>query len=493
MNEKTSLWNRFLNRRRARLRATHVTTQRLASDVEAFEARLEARLERARGQDWAKAVRRHLAAAHKAIAERQISAGYESLLAAERDALPGLSPEERRARLKSLREEADRKLAGSWRGRASKALLGDPRAPVSIAAMQEAMFHVHSKSQNNYHKLDLLRQQLRILAAILGLLVLGSIVLARFGAFDGIATSASELLPIAIFFGLLGGALSAMISVKQTPMKLEIPDSQRSAVIALVRVMIGGAAAIPIYVLIEGDLITLSLGGNSGDVVPELMAFCFLGGFSERWFLGRIGALSGDKPTEEAAGAGERGAASGEDHDGSPTTPLTYRAGVGVVLCRGDGKVLLGQRLDAAGRTWQFPQGGIENDETALEAARRELHEELGLDATSLEFVAEAPALVSYRLPEDYRSARVGQGQTQNWFLFRLKEDVVFEVAPVSEFKKVQWVPLAEVVELADEFRRGAYQRVVDAFAEKLKGLNGKPAGTARKRTRTRTSRTTGS
>ena len=369
---------------------------------------------------------------------------------------------------------------------------GDGQVPVSIAAMQEAMFHVHSKSQNTYHKLDLLRQQLRVLAAILGLLVFGSILLARFGAFDQIAPTAAELLPIAIFFGLLGGALSAMISVKQTPMGLKIPDSQRSAVIALVRVMIGGAASIPIFVLIEGNLITLSLGGNTDHVVPELMAFCFLGGFSERWFLGRIGVLSGDKTTEETASAGEQGAASEEDHDASPTTPLTYRAGVGVVLCRGDGKVLLGQRLDAAGRTWQFPQGGIENDETALEAARRELHEELGLDATSLEFVAEAPALVSYRLPEDYRSTRVGQGQTQNWFLFRLKDDVVFEVTPVSEFKKVQWVVLDDVIELADEFRRGAYQRVVDAFGEKLKGINGKPAGTTRKRSRARSSRTTG-
>ena len=484
-NQWAKRWNRFS----ARFRAPRVSAQRLSSDVQAFEARFEARLERARGKDWAKAVRRHLDAARLAAEERRISSGYESLLAAERDALPGQTPAERRARLSSLREEATRKLAGTWRGRAAKSLLGDSPAAVSIAAMQEAMFHVHSRSQNTYHKLDLLRQQLRLLAAILGILVLGCILLARLGAFDKINANASELLPIAVFFGLLGGALSAMISVKQTPMKLKIPDSQRSAVIALVRVLIGGAAAIPIYVLIEGNLITLSLGDGGTNMVPELLAFCFLGGFSERWFLGRIGALAGHKNASDEEVDQPAAAIAGEE--GEPVTgaaaPLSFRAGVGAVVSREDGRVLVGQRTDSEGNTWQFPQGGIELDEPPLEAVQRELHEELGLEASALELVAETPTLISYRLPESYRNGRIGQGQTQAWFLFRMKGDGAAEVTPASEFRKVQWVTLADAVGLTDDFRREAYRQVSQAFSEPLQVVAAKPQKSAGRKTRART------
>jgi putative (di)nucleoside polyphosphate hydrolase len=468
-------------------KASRVSVERLSSDVEAFETRLQPRLRRAENQEWAKTLRSYLRNAHEAIETRSIGAGYESLLAAERAAVPGLTPAERRARLASLREEASRKLVDSWRGIACEKLLGDGTTPVSSAAMQEAMFHVHTRSQNAYHKLDLLRQQLRILAVILTLLVVGTLLLARIGALDFAVKNAEVLLPMAVLFGLLGGALSSMITVKGTPPALKIPDAQRSAVVAYVRVLIGGAAAIPIYILIEGQLINIVLGEARS---AGLMAFCFLGGFSERWFLGRIESLAG-KRVEEADGAAEEAAieATGKLFArAAEKRELTYRAGAGVVLCRDDGKVVVGRRIDAEGDTWQFPQGGIEAGETALEAATRELHEELGVAPDAVELVHAAREPVSYELPPAYRNARVGLGQTQRWFLFRLKDKSVFEITPVSEFSKLQWVSLEDVAGLADDFRQPVYARVAEDFLPRLPGAKTATGGSsARTRTTART------
>ena len=50
-----------------------------------------------------------------------------------------------------------------------------------------------------------------------------------------------------------------------------------------------------------------------------------------------------------------------------------------------DGRILLAQRTaaqDLAGR-WEFPGGKLEAGESVLDALRRELHEELGIDTTA--------------------------------------------------------------------------------------------------------------
>ena len=52
-----------------------------------------------------------------------------------------------------------------------------------------------------------------------------------------------------------------------------------------------------------------------------------------------------------------------------------YRKCVGIVLCNKENKVLWCERKDAPGQ-WQFPQGGIDDGETFIEAAKRELKEE---------------------------------------------------------------------------------------------------------------------
>lgn len=56
--------------------------------------------------------------------------------------------------------------------------------------------------------------------------------------------------------------------------------------------------------------------------------------------------------------------------------PDGYRPNVGIVLMREDGQVFWARRVRRDG--WQFPQGGMNTDETPVEAMYRELHEENG-------------------------------------------------------------------------------------------------------------------
>ena len=76
-----------------------------------------------------------------------------------------------------------------------------------------------------------------------------------------------------------------------------------------------------------------------------------------------------------------------------------FRANVAIVLMRGE-QVFLGRRT--GGRGWQFPQGGVRLGEKPGQALYRELDEEIGLTASSVELVGRTAGWIRYRLPPRY-------------------------------------------------------------------------------------------
>ena len=78
-----------------------------------------------------------------------------------------------------------------------------------------------------------------------------------------------------------------------------------------------------------------------------------------------------------------------------------FRANVGIILTDGDGRVLIAGRRGRGG--WQFPQGGIQPEETTEAAMFRELHEEVGLAQTDVEVVGSTEGWLRYRLPPGCR------------------------------------------------------------------------------------------
>lgn len=153
-----------------------------------------------------------------------------------------------------------------------------------------------------------------------------------------------------------------------------------------------------------------------------------------------------------------------------------YRENVGIVIVDEVGQVLLAKRCRKK-NAWQFPQGGIKDDEEPEQAMYRELAEELGVLAHMVEILAVSKHWYSYRLPIGYwrlESEPLVVGQKQKWFLLRpsgsdFKLNLNYSAKP--EFDAWEWVAYREPINRIIEFKREVYQSVLDEFEAITKRL----------------------
>ena len=80
-------------------------------------------------------------------------------------------------------------------------------------------------------------------------------------------------------------------------------------------------------------------------------------------------------------------------------TPLPYRNGVGIMLLNPRNQVLVARRIDTTSEAWQMPQGGVDPGESLLQAALRELKEEIGTD--KVQTLRESVDWYTYDLPDE--------------------------------------------------------------------------------------------
>lgn len=157
--------------------------------------------------------------------------------------------------------------------------------------------------------------------------------------------------------------------------------------------------------------------------------------------------------------------------------PDGYRPNVGIILMRADGMVFWARRVNRDG--WQFPQGGMNTDETPLEAMYRELEEETGLQSHHVDVLGATPGWLRYRLPR--RSIRnhakpVCIGQKQVWFLLKLNADeseVRLDMTDKPEFDAWRWVDFWYPGENVVHFKREVYVQALQLLSPVARELAG--------------------
>lgn len=145
----------------------------------------------------------------------------------------------------------------------------------------------------------------------------------------------------------------------------------------------------------------------------------------------------------------------------------TYRPNVGAIIMSNyypsKCEFFLGERSDLKG-IWQFPQGGIEKDETPYDALLRELKEEIG--TAEIEVIAEYPNWIHYDFPSHIaQKMQPFDGQIQKYFLVKLKKHAIINIHTESpEFANYEFVGLEVLRKKIVGFKKDVYFEVLDHF-----------------------------
>lgn len=145
-----------------------------------------------------------------------------------------------------------------------------------------------------------------------------------------------------------------------------------------------------------------------------------------------------------------------------------YRANVGMIIINKENKVFWGRRVGQ--QSWQFPQGGVDDDESPLDAMYRELWEETGLKPEHVELLSETNDWLAYDLPKRYQrnTSPLCIGQKQKWFLLRLvvdDESIDFSQGHKAEFDAFRWVNYWYPIRKVIYFKRGVYRNALNELS----------------------------
>ena len=147
-----------------------------------------------------------------------------------------------------------------------------------------------------------------------------------------------------------------------------------------------------------------------------------------------------------------------------------YRYGIGIILTNEKKQVFFAKRIGMS--AWQFPQGGMKEQETPEETMYRELKEEIGLNPSDVQILSQTRRWLRYRLPHRlirHYTKPICIGQKQKWFLLKLiNQEAQFDLTHTTdpEFDAWEWVsywyPLKQVV----TFKRRVYVLALKEFAK---------------------------
>ena len=145
---------------------------------------------------------------------------------------------------------------------------------------------------------------------------------------------------------------------------------------------------------------------------------------------------------------------------------LPLRIGVGIILLNSNNQVFVGKRIDNPKNFWQMPQGGVNQNENFLEAAKRELEEETGIKSVKL--IKELSGWFEYNLPKNLLGIWKGKykGQKQKWFIMKFvgKDNEINVKTKNPEFLSWKWIDSSELPNIAVSFKLNIYKKLKQAL-----------------------------
>ena len=143
---------------------------------------------------------------------------------------------------------------------------------------------------------------------------------------------------------------------------------------------------------------------------------------------------------------------------------LPLRTGVGIVLLNNENKIFVGKRIDSEeGDYWQLPQGGVNENENFLDAAKRELEEETSVKTVRV--IKELDNWLIYDLPENLLGKIWNgkyRGQKQKWFIMKFlgKTKEINIKTKDPEFLDWKWIEFLDLPKVAIDFKVNIYKKL---------------------------------
>ena len=147
---------------------------------------------------------------------------------------------------------------------------------------------------------------------------------------------------------------------------------------------------------------------------------------------------------------------------------LPLRLGVGIALLNHENNIFVGKRIDNPANSWQMPQGGVDENEDFLRAAKRELEEETGI--RTIKVIKELNEWQTYDLPKNLLGTLWKgkyRGQKQKWFIMRFlgKNDEINIRTNKPEFLDWKWINPSDLPGVAVDFKINIYKKMAKELA----------------------------
>ena len=145
------------------------------------------------------------------------------------------------------------------------------------------------------------------------------------------------------------------------------------------------------------------------------------------------------------------------------TNQLPMRKGVGIIVLNRNNEVFVGKRKDNPIDKWQMPQGGIDLDESPINAMKRELAEETSI--TKIKVLKEIKNWLEYELPPNLLGKiwkGKFRGQKQKWFIVQFigNENEINLNTKHPEFIEWKWIDYNLLPEVIVDFKKQVYLKL---------------------------------